>query len=224
MMPLLALPRGSKERAALEKRVVAGLVGERLPDDHLPIGPVSRKRTYLWSIFRKYFEVTESFERLKLARNFISKLPRRGTLSKIDYIRYHYEFYLNEMYICNLRINLLLDFLIKKCSRAGLVDRCDEVRRIKSTVNRGMKGVLGRRGAHVHERHFKNDKLDQLVSLNSLSSSFDFIRSYRDSEIKAFKKEIVKEITANINELEQFFEKSLYKKIGPLIFSKTFQR
>lgn len=220
MKPFISFPKNSKERVILEKRMIAGLTGDRLPDDHLPIGPMTAQRAYIGVIFRKYFEITKSLERIKLAQVFISKTLKIKSVSKIDYIVYHYEYYLNEIYIYNLRVNQLLDFVIKKCRKTNLLKEINKVKAIKLSINKGMEGIKERRGLHVHKKHYDSDKISQINQLHSLSNEFDFIRDYRDSELKIFKKKILSEIKINLDTLETFLEKSIYKEIGTLIFVK----
>jgi hypothetical protein len=219
ILPFIDLSKNSKESKSLNDRILANLLGERIPDDHLPIGEMTPRRAYLANIFKKYFEVKESFQRLKLTQIFLTNVQTKK-VPRIDYIRYHYEYYLNGIYITNCRINVFLDFLIKKSKREKLVDEVLEINRIKKALNKTTAGIIKIRGLHVHEKHYKSDKLDQLLGLDSLSNDFDFIRSYRDLELKDLKKNIAVEVKENIENLETFFENDMYRHLEGAIFKK----
>jgi hypothetical protein len=220
IIPFIDFSEKPKERAELEKRIIAGILGERISGDDLPIGPMSDKRIYLKNIFDIYFEVRETLRRIKLSQDFLSKIPKNIKVPKLDYIRYHYEYYLNEMYMYNIRVNILLDFLIKKCRKLNLLDEIKKIEIIKLAINKAMGGIYKRRGVHVHVKHYKNDKLDQISTLDSLSKDFDFIDVYKNTELTILQKELLIEIKKNLKEVERIFEKVIYRKIGNIIFIK----
>jgi hypothetical protein len=172
-------------------------------------------------LFRKFFEVKESFRRLEMSKNFLIKIPTSSKISKLDYIRYHYEYYLNEIYISKLRINQLLDFLIRRSQKVSLsIEEINKMKAIKFAINDGTKGLIKTRGLHVHVKHYENGKLDQLGILHSLSKDFNIIRQYRDAELKELQKKIITEIKESHKNLNDFFEDTVYKHIKDIAFIK----
>lgn len=216
----LTLPKRKKERDVLMKRVSASLLGERLSDDHLPIKKYSPKRAYLRELHTKYTELKESLERLKLCLRFFSRIQNYKTISKLEYIRYHYEFYLNEIYIFSERLDQLFNFLFKKCQKANLIEEGKRIREIKININDALRNIVKVRGLHVHKRRHRTNKLDQLQTLHTLSADFDFIREYRDYELKAMQKVLKKEIRGNIDALNKLLENEIYRELGTVIFNK----
>jgi hypothetical protein len=207
-----------KHQKVLAERMRARLFGEEPPEGYRPIKKESARERYLRDVFYKYLEIQKSLERIKLTQKYISRIP--GHVTKLEYLQYHYEYYLNEVYIFNLRINHLLDFLIKKCQKLNLQDEMPKIRNIKRAVNTSMDGYIKVRGQHVHVKHHETSKISQLVSLDLISKNFNFIKSYRDWELRLLRKNIKSEIQKTHTVLKDSLEKDLYKYLGQLVFTK----
>lgn len=140
-------------KKGLGERIVAHLMGDGVPGDDLPLYNFSQKEKYIRNVFDKYYEIRKSLDIINLSKNFLSKLPNKNSkVSKIEYIKYHYEHYLNEIYITNLRFNQLLDYIIKICLKQNLSFEIKEVKKIKLIINKGMMMIVDRRGLHVHKK------------------------------------------------------------------------
>ncbi len=220
ILPVIKFPKKSKISKELSKRFMASLLGERLPDDHIPLVKTTPKQKYIMELFNRYNEIHESLDRFKLIVKFVTTLPRRKDISHLEYLKYHNEFFLNEVYIFKMRIDSLLDFLIKKSKKYKLPDQEKELKRIKLAVGNGLKHLIDIRGSHVHIKRYKTDKLDQLQLLNSLSDQFDFMKAYGDMETKGLHKKILTHIKETQSNFEKFVDVDLYEAIKDIAFNK----
>jgi len=213
---LLQTPKRKKEMLIVFDRTVRHLLGENDPNDNQPIRKYTNRQKYLVNLFREYYEIKQSLDRIEQSRKFISNIPRSA--KKLDYIRYHYEFYLNELYIFYCRTNHLLDFLITTCQKKKLFSEITTIRNVKNSIKTSMAGVLKTRGRHVHKRRYENNKMDQISALELFSEKFDVIEAYKDTELRKFKKDIKMQILLTHKHLSDFLDKDLYKHLGKIIF------
>jgi hypothetical protein len=218
IIPTIRMPRTKVGKEKMHERFVASLSGKRLPDDHLPIDKFSTREKYFVELHRKFYEVILSLERMSMAEKFIKR--KQFAFDKIDYLRYHLEVFLNESYIFSIRFNELLEFIVSRCQKKGLNDDLVKVKGFKKKFNDSLKNLILVRGHHVHKIRYRTDKLDQLNILNSLSNEFDFIREYRDSELKETRQKILKELRDVRNNLRDFLEERLCKELGIVIFTR----
>jgi len=141
--------------------------------------------------------------------------------SKIDFLRYHYEYFLHEFYVYEQRLEALLNYLSKRARAKDLINEKDKISLFKKSLIKDLKQIIDRRGQHVHERRYKSDKFDQLVSLDLYSSLDDvgeYFGGYRDKEFRKEKRRVIKEIRQIRETLIEVVEVHLYKQLGRIIF------
>ena len=221
---LMKLPKNSEKRMIFEKRMQGSFLGERYPDDHLSLVPITPHKTHIKKIVNKFSEIQESLKRMRLGQVFLSKIRKNKKVSKLNYLQYHYENYLNEMFIYRERINSLLDYIIKICQKAKKTKEKEKVQELRKRFNKALENIINVRGSHVHIKRYSSNKLEQLYTLDSVSENFEFIRYYRDSELKNLKSIFLKEMKENIETLENFIEKDISKEIGDIIFIELFPK
>lgn len=79
---------------------------------------------------------------------------RKG-VSAVEQFKYHWEFYINQLYILNQRLNKILDILIKKTKN----EEKNYLKNKKKQVNNSFDAILKVRGAHVHDRKYSDPDL-----------------------------------------------------------------
>ncbi len=218
IVPYMKIPKDAKKRKLLQERVFAGLMGESKPDKEGSLYRPSQRRDYIFCIFNRYVEIHESLSRLKLCIEFISNKNGPKKISELDYIKYHYEYYLNELYIFKLRTNRLFDFVVSKCRKKSLHEQEKIVAITKKAINESLESMVKIRGAHVHDRRFSSSKMDQIHALSSIADEFELMARLKENELRSLRKKIKLEISTSTEILEKFFDKTVYTMIGELIF------
>jgi len=118
-------------------------------------------------LFFGFNEIYISFERLKDLEVYISRFPNTKTLiSKISYLRFLIENYLNETYLLKERLNIYL----KKIEKSYIEDKryvsirktCDQLINI---VEGYLKNITTVRGSHTHIVRYSDRDFKRLESL-----------------------------------------------------------
>jgi hypothetical protein len=131
--------------------------------------PSANERYWLdW--FQEFSEIDASMRRLDQALVYLSHFPhskvfRFHGLSEADWIRYHIEAYLQEIYILSERLSRFLrkveKVTISHRDKGGL----SSVKQLKLSVDATLKGVVRTRGGHVHEYRFQDGELSDLDTM-----------------------------------------------------------
>ena len=133
---------------------------------------ISDKEKFIYQkLFKGLDEITSSYYRMKDITYYFSHFPYVGEkdVSHPNYLRYHIENYLNEMYILKLRITDYIKVITrsyKKSSNYG--DMQSALDGIKKAIVDCMDGLITTRGSHVHQSRFTNDDIDRLTTLDLL--------------------------------------------------------
>lgn len=219
---IISIPRKKSEREELFRRINANLFGERIEGDDKPIGKKTERDIFLSRVMRYYFDINESIRRIEMCETYLlSRIPKK--INKVDFLRYHYEYFLHEFYVYEQRLMGLLDFLTKTARVRKFNDEKDKIEFFKKRIVKALDQLLVRRGEHVHVGRFKSDKFDQLISLD-LYSSFeevgDLFSRYRDTELLKEKKRIAEEIKQIRESLTEIVELHMYDELGKIIFER----
>lgn len=211
--------QNQEQKNLLQKRIVASLMGTEDPTEHEPIFETSPLLNYLRDLLHEYCEIDSSLERMRMSLLFISRTSfRQKQVTPVAYFRYHYEFYLNEIYIFGERIERFLTLLERKCKKANLNQDANTITEVKKEIRKALENIYKIRGSHVHLRRHKNRKIEQLEALEGLSENFDFIAEYRDIEGRAYKKTTSEEMKKNIDNLDSVINVLIPKRLGGIIF------
>lgn len=220
LWPFLKSLETMKENEVFKKRFMADLLGEDYPEASTSLVESSPYFEYLRELLSEYGELNKSIERIRLSAKFISQSPpSRSRISKTTYIRYHFEFYLNEIYIFKERLDRLLARLEKKCRKARLKKEEKALRESKREIEEAFSSFVKIRGKHVHLRRYEDNKMRQLELLETLSE-FNVVATLRDFEYEQFKKKTVNQITAIAKTLEGVINNFLGGSIEEIIFKK----
>ncbi len=164
-------------------------------------------------IFRPLSEILTNIEALENISVYAASFPyRRQGISRLDYLKYHIENYLNELYILKNRLISYLTIIeraYKKCDRASEISK--ELKPVYQIVSGTLDGYINIRGSHVHDKRYSDTDFDRLTNLSLLSMSQDkefsnifqgmFVEEYRKT-----RKKWVGKMKRDLEAIEQLLE------------------
>ena len=126
-------------------------------------------------LFKPSSEIFANIEALENIAVYARSFPyRRQGISRVDYLKYHIENYLNEIYILKNRLIAflnLVDRAYRKCDRRAEIKA--NLSPLYGTVHGALEGYVNVRGSHVHQNRYTDSDFDRLTTLNLLSMSGD---------------------------------------------------
>jgi hypothetical protein len=155
-------------------------LGEAIMNTVLGLRPtvISKKPTRKWifvgnKIFQPMGEIFNSLWAIENIAIYVRSFPykRRGILP-LNYLQYHIENYLNEIYILKTRLISYLNTLEKaysKTKQGRIVAK--KLKPLRLLVDTAFKAYTEKRGSHVHVSRFKDEDIDRLSTLQVLSIS-----------------------------------------------------
>lgn len=181
----------------------------------------SKKQIFYSRLSEHLNEIFYSFEYLKDCEIYISSFPKHKKASKVRYLIYTFENYLNEIYILKCRYKNYLNKLIKWYKNDS---RSKEIRVIVYPLFKKMNEMFDFletiRGSHVHKFRYKPAKFEELESLELLSKAGDKVITNL-AESKYVEMRI--ELKNNITQLNKYIEICLGELLLPttsIIFGK----
>jgi hypothetical protein len=122
-------------------------------------------------VFSGFTEILDSTQILEDIVTYIRRIPySRSGVSRLRYLRFVVEAYLNEVYLLKERLIALLNVL-KKAYRKTSREK-EVLRRIQSlftSVSRSLINVSQARDSHVHATRYSDREIDRLSLLEILS-------------------------------------------------------
>jgi hypothetical protein len=175
-------------------------------------------------LFFGFIEIDKSKKNLQNALIYIRRFPFSKTrIERSTYLRYHYENYLNELYILNARMQKFLTII----SRLYRHDPNGEnITRITIEISHNFKEALSRlieaRGIHTHEERYSDSDFVQLnlfeifkeEQIPGLNMNFLYDIVYR--RIIRAKRDFIRRTNKLIEKLLEIYFKRLFK----LLFDK----
>ena len=148
--------------------VMENIVRNKLDMDKLTKNEKSRLK-----IFEEYMDLNATYQSIKNCLIYINSFPFYPRVAKVDYLKFIYSAYLNEIYILQSRISKLTK-TIKRCLKeykeeAGfnidfnIIDNCTN-----NAVNR-FKKIIEVRGAHVHVKRYTTKNIDNVENYEFIS-------------------------------------------------------
>lgn len=128
--------------------------------------PSSNERYWLdW--LQELSEVDMSIGTLEQAVVYLSHYPGGRAfpferVSEAEWMRYHVEAYLHEMYILEQRLGRFLRKVEKVCKAADDTAGLITVEELKAAVKDGLRNIVQIRSGHVHQSRFKDEELSNL--------------------------------------------------------------
>ena len=106
---------------------------------------------------------------------YINSFPyKKHGVSRVDYLRYHIENYLNEFYILKKRLLAYITVVLRayrKCKR--FVEIENRLKPLCELISNVFEENVNLRGGHVHASRFSNYRFHRLGMLEILSKSSD---------------------------------------------------
>jgi hypothetical protein len=221
--------KDKKQIKILGRRIINHLLDEEKPEDYLPMSHTERER-FLSSIFRDYYEIFQSMENLKMISISLSqftnkKIYKINKITKVRYLRYHFENYLSETYIFEKRIEKFLNNISKKLKLKNLSKENQKITSLKIFLKKSLKNIDKIRGNHVHDKRFSDKDLSRLESLELYTStnttntiSYLFV-PYRDSEYRQLRSKWAKTIDETNKNLQMVID-DILEQVKPIVFNK----
>jgi hypothetical protein len=127
---------------------------------------LSANEQYWGEWFHQLKEVHSSLERLDQASVYLTHYPGARAfpfqrLSEAEWIRYHVEVYLQELYILEQRLSRFLR-KVEKLTGAGDKNGFLVVQGLKAAVKDGFTNVVRVRSGHVHQNRFQDEEMSNL--------------------------------------------------------------
>jgi hypothetical protein len=185
----------------------------------------SRKDKFIANkLFRPMGEILKSVEAIENISVYIRSFPhKRHNISKLSYLLYHVENYLNEIYILKCRLISYLNIVKKAYAGAGNAEKTLEP--LYEAITHVFQGYVNLRGTHVHEARFSDKDFDKISTMELLSRSKDemgnFFNILYKQEYKKIRAKWCKKIESDIKSINSFLE--LYFDILKLIIYKDEQ-
>ena len=112
----------------------------------------------------RFGEIAESVEALQDIAVYVRSFPyRRSGISKVTYLRYHVENYLDELYILQNRMKAYLVFIARQYRLDSRSDRISALgQAVKEHFTEALSDAVTARGTHVHQRRHSDQDLVRL--------------------------------------------------------------
>jgi hypothetical protein len=131
----------------------------RLPRSH------SKSDRQISLVFQGYYEISKSYDNLTDIRVYLQRLPsQKSGISKVRYISYHLENYINEAYILENRLKTYATILLRKNKNLASDEYIEKIRApLFELVKETFKNIHALRGVHVHQSRFSDDDLERAL-------------------------------------------------------------
>jgi hypothetical protein len=167
-------------------RMLDSLFGLPEPQPSSVTAKPSANERYWLEWFYAFAEVEGSVGRLGQALAYLSHYPRSKVfrlhgLTEADWLRYHIEAHLQEVYILSQRLEAFLKRVERVATKAGDGPGAGTARSLRSQVRAALEGIVKSRGGHVHRRRFQDPGLRDLDTLMLLTRAGELrkLREFR---------------------------------------------
>jgi len=174
-------------------------------------------------LFKPFSEILNSIEAIENISVFIRSFPyKKQNISRVHYLKYHIENYLNELYILRNRLISYLKIIeraYRKSNNYSHIERT--LKPVYNFISSAFKGYTEIRGIHVHQNRYSDDDISRLSSLELLSRGDSkqekFLKNYFIFEYKKVRKKWMKKIKDDmhsIHDLLNYYFKQLILAIS----------
>ena len=187
--------------------VIESIVKNKLDMDKLTPNEQARLK-----IFEEYTDLNSTYESIRNCLIYINSFPFYPRVTKVDYLKFIYNAYLNEVYILQSRISKFAKTIKRSLKEyreekefnvdVNIIDKSTN-----NTIDK-FKGIIEIRGAHVHVRRYTTRNTDIVESYELISKFKDTERykiAFKD-EIKELKKNYVSKIRKNQEKIEEILK------------------
>ena len=174
----------------------------------------SSNEEFFGKVFYGFMEISNSYESLNDISLYVRRFPyNEDSASRVRYLRYNVEAFLNEIYILKERLisyARVIERYYKGTSREADVTKI--IKPLYRIVSHNLKNIVDVRGHHLHVTRYSDGGLDKLSSLE-LVTIYGELSQYRNYFIQEYRLERKKwsQIIKNSNEnikinLDNYFE------------------
>ena len=212
--PYLTPPKTKKEKKAYGARMRAALTDTPVPPEYQIKDPkFTPLENFLMDITFNYFEIPETNYRLTMIAVLIKQYHiqpswKKSGITKIRYLRYHYENFLNEVYLFQERVLLLLRVIEKKCQKNQLSIESEKIRKVSGAFTKSLENICVVRGKHVHLRRYKNNKIEQIEELELFSEN-KYLDLLQRIEYRKLRTELSNQIILTRDQLNKVLDQVL---------------
>jgi hypothetical protein len=178
---------------------------------------MSKDEKFFSKAFYGFGEITKSYDCINDACIYIRRFPYNDTnISRVRYLRYNIESYLNEMYILKNRLIAYLK-VIERSYKSTTKE--DEVKSIiaplYSIVSESLKGIVNVRGGHVHGTRYSDKDLDRLETIELVTiGDYETYKNMFHNHYKGTRVKWVKTLKGNnevVKKLLDFYFDELHR-------------
>jgi hypothetical protein len=181
----------------------------------------SKKEDFISKIFKGFTEINDVLERLQNIELYVRRFPyAASSVTRLQYLKYHFENYLNEVYILRERLNSYLTSIKRLYRKDPRKHEIDElVKNIRKTISGSLGSVIEVRGAHIHEKRYDDDDFARLRTLELLIIGDSAFKPFYDKAYKEIRKKKTSLIERNNKETRKIIDVYMDKLYG-IVFDK----
>lgn len=178
-------------------------------------------------LFEEYVDLKATYDSIKNCLIYINSFPFYPRVAKVEYLKFIYSAYLNEIYILQSRI-LKFTKVIKRTLKDYKEERWFNVdyNIIDSSTNNAIdrfKKIIEIRGAHVHVKRYTTKSIDNVETYEFISR-FKGTKQYKTGfkyEIKELKKKYFNKMKKNQEQIDEILKLYL-QDIDDFLFKKEY--
>ncbi len=177
-------------------------------------------------LFKPLSELITNMDALENISIYVARFPYSGQkVSRLDYLKYHIENYLNELYILKNRLIAYLTSLERAYRKSDNIEQIKRVfKPLYNNISESLEAYVNIRGAHVHKNRYTDEDLDRLSTLSVLATSQDenfksIIQPLFIAEYKKVRKKWVRNMKRDIQELHQILS-HYFKAMSSVLIDK----
>ena len=184
----------------------------------------TREDIFFDRFYRGFREIDESYENLvDAAETYVGRYPfGRTRVSRVRYIRYVIESYLNELYVLKERLIAyfsVLGRLYRGTTHHGEILRA--TRPLFGNVRDVLKEIIDLRGSHVHQTRFKDQNLSRLNTIEFFNSLVEedeeWFKVWCDVQYREIRNDWKKSLK-EMNKVVKALLDSCFESLYPVIF------
>lgn len=163
-------PRVLRAAGADEWTLVRRAAAKRSRRKEPPQPKLSRDDIFIIRLCHLVDEIAGSLDVLDDTVVYLQRSPRG--IPRERYVRYHFEHYIQQIYILRNRLRMLCDSLARAYRKTALASAvASTAEDLKTKVDNCFAGVIKVRGAYVHEEQVQIAELYRLTLLKMLPST-----------------------------------------------------
>jgi hypothetical protein len=166
--------------------------------------------------FEPFLEILNSVEAIENISVFVKSFPyKKQNISRVHYLKYHIENYLNELYILKNRLITYLKIIERAYKKSDHYSHIEKtLKPFYNFISNSFEGFIETKGIHVHMNRFFDDDISRLSSLELLSRGDSkpeiFIKNHYIFTYRQIRKKWMKKIKDDMytinNLLNQYFK------------------